>query len=95
VLPLLDFAGAKMLLLEEVVDEQLEAKGRVLAEKVVEHVLTCFWSLDPNASLELVVQGPITEAEEATRASIQDTAKLMAAWVQRSRKTHRAPTPVV
>jgi hypothetical protein len=55
VLPLLDFAGAKMLLLEEVVDEQLEAKGRVLAEKVVEHVLTRFWSLDPNASLELVV----------------------------------------
>jgi hypothetical protein len=35
VLPLLDSAGAKMMFLEEVVGEQLEAKDRVLAEKVV------------------------------------------------------------
>jgi hypothetical protein len=43
-IPLLDSAEAKMLMLEEVICDQLEAEGHVLAEKVVEHVLTCFWS---------------------------------------------------
>jgi hypothetical protein len=55
VFPVLDSAGAMMLMLEEVVGEQLEAEGHVLAEKVVEHVLMCFWSWDLNASLEPVV----------------------------------------
>jgi hypothetical protein len=41
VLPLLD-AAAKMLSLEEVSDEWMEAEGHMLAEKVAEHVLTCF-----------------------------------------------------
>jgi hypothetical protein len=59
VLPLLDSAGAKMLKLEEVVYDQLEAKGRVLAEKVVEHVLTCFRSWDPIISLDPVVLRPV------------------------------------
>jgi hypothetical protein len=44
VLPLLDSLGAKMLSLEEVVSEQLEVEGHVLAKKVAEHMLTCFWS---------------------------------------------------
>jgi hypothetical protein len=52
VLPVLDSVGAKLLTLEEVVDEQLEAEGHILAEKVVEHVLMCFQSWEPNASLE-------------------------------------------
>jgi hypothetical protein len=50
-----------------------------LAETVAEHVLTCFRSRDPLTSLEPVVQGPIAETEEAARASVQDTAKLVAA----------------
>jgi hypothetical protein len=70
VLPLLDSMGAKMLLLEEVVGEQLESEGRMLEEKVVEHVVACFRSWDLNASLEPVVQGPIAEAEEAAKASV-------------------------
>jgi hypothetical protein len=41
-LPLLDFAGAKMMKLEEVVCDQLEAEGHALGEQVTEHVLTCF-----------------------------------------------------
>jgi hypothetical protein len=41
-LPHLDSAGAKMLKLEEVIDDQLEAEGRTLAKVVVEYVLTCF-----------------------------------------------------
>jgi hypothetical protein len=55
VFPVLDSAGAMMLMLEELVGEQLEGEGHVLAEKVVEHVLMCFWSWDLNASLEPVV----------------------------------------
>jgi hypothetical protein len=70
VLPLLDSMGAKMLLLEEVVGEQLESEGRMLEEKVVEHVVACFRNWDLNASLEPVVQGPIVEAEEAAKASV-------------------------
>jgi hypothetical protein len=44
VLPMLDSMGAKMLRLEEVIREQLEAEGCVLVENVAEHVLMCFWS---------------------------------------------------
>jgi hypothetical protein len=52
VLPMLESTEAKMQSLEEVADEQLEAEGRTLVEKVAEHVLTCFLSRDPNMSLE-------------------------------------------
>jgi hypothetical protein len=44
VLPLLDSAGARMSWLEEVIEGQLEAEGRVLAQAVAEHVLMCFRS---------------------------------------------------
>jgi hypothetical protein len=40
--PHVGFRGAKMLTLEEVISEQLEAEGHVLAEKVAEHMLLCF-----------------------------------------------------
>jgi hypothetical protein len=40
------------------------------------------WSWDPQVSLEQVVQGPIAETKEATGASVQDTAKLMATRFQ-------------
>jgi hypothetical protein len=46
-LPLLDSAGAKMSELEDVVASRLEAKGRILAEAVTEHMLLCFHSHDP------------------------------------------------
>jgi hypothetical protein len=49
VLPLLDSVGAKILKLEEVVSEQLEAEGQVLAETVVEHVLTCYGARTPKS----------------------------------------------
>jgi hypothetical protein len=83
VLPMLESTGAKMQSLEEVVSEQLEAEGHALAEKVAEHMLMCFWSWDPNDSLEPVVQGPTTEAEEAARDSVQEVAKIVAARFQR------------
>jgi hypothetical protein len=45
---------------------KLEAEGCALVEAVAEYVLTCFWSYDPQISLEPVAQGPIAEMEEAT-----------------------------
>jgi hypothetical protein len=68
-----------MLMLEEVIGEQLESEGRILAEKVVKHVLTCFRSRDPNITLELVVHGPAVEVEEAARSSILEAARIVAA----------------
>jgi hypothetical protein len=51
VLPLLDSAGVKMSRLEEVVGARLEAEGRVLAQAMVEHMMMCFRSRDPQISL--------------------------------------------
>jgi hypothetical protein len=82
-LPLLDSIGAKMLKLEEVIGEQLEAEDHALAETVAEHVLTCFQSRDLLASLEPIVQGPVVEMEETARASVQNTTKLVAARFER------------
>jgi hypothetical protein len=45
----------------EVIGDQLEEEGHVLVEPVAEHVLMCFWSRDPQVSLESVVQGLIEE----------------------------------
>jgi hypothetical protein len=41
-LPVFDFMGARMLMLEEVVSKQLETEGGILVEKVEEHMLMCF-----------------------------------------------------
>jgi hypothetical protein len=49
VLRLLDSARAKISLLEEAVDDQLEAKGLILAQEVVKHVMLCFRSRDPRS----------------------------------------------
>jgi hypothetical protein len=75
-----------MLKLEEVDGGQLEAEGRALAKAVVDYVLTWFRSRDPQISLEPVVQGPITKMEEAARADIEDTAKLVAEQFERQPK---------
>jgi hypothetical protein len=67
---LLDFVGAKMLKVEEVVGNQLEAEGHVLVEKVAEHVLTCLWSRDPIISMDPVVLRPIAATYEAASSSL-------------------------
>jgi hypothetical protein len=77
-LPLLDSVGDKMPKLEEVCGSQLEGEDHALVKLVTEYVLTCFWSRDPQISLESVVQGPIIETEEAACAGIEGTMKLLA-----------------
>jgi hypothetical protein len=56
-----------MLKLEDVIGDQIEAKGHALAKAVVENVLTCFQSRDPRISLEPVVQQLTMETREAAR----------------------------
>jgi hypothetical protein len=82
VLLVLESIGAKMLTLEEVIREQLEAEGCVMEEKVVEHMLTCFRSLDPKVSLDPMVHGPTIETKEAARGSIQEAVKIVVARFQ-------------
>jgi hypothetical protein len=77
-LPLVDSVGAKMLKLEEVICDQLEAEGHVLAEKVAEHVLTSFWSRDPVVSLDPMMPGPVVGTEEADSSGIHEATKAVA-----------------
>jgi hypothetical protein len=56
-LRLLDSAFTKMLELEDVVANWLEAEGHILAEVVTEHVLLCLRNQDPQVSIEPMVQG--------------------------------------
>jgi hypothetical protein len=83
VLLLLDSAGAKMLKLEEVDGGQLEAEGHALVKVLVEYVLTCFRSQDPQISLEPMVEGPITEIAEVVHTGVEDTTKLVAELFER------------
>jgi hypothetical protein len=75
---LLDYAGAKMSELEDVIAIQLEAKGLILAEAVAEDVLLFFHNHDPQVSIEPVVQGPAKEVQEAAQVSVRETAKFIA-----------------
>jgi hypothetical protein len=70
VLPTLESEGAEMLRLEEVIVDELEAKGHVQVEKEVEHVLTYFRSRVPIISLDPIALEPVTEIEEAARGSV-------------------------
>jgi hypothetical protein len=83
VLPLLDSVRAKISRLEEAASNQLEAEGHILAQAVVEHMVLCFHSQDPQISLEPVLQGPAEELKEATRAGVEEAARVMAERLER------------
>jgi hypothetical protein len=69
-LPLLDYGGAKMLELEDVVTNRLEVEGRILVEAVVKYVLLCLHSQDPQVFLEPVVQGHAEQIPKAAQVNI-------------------------
>jgi hypothetical protein len=75
---LLDSAGAKLLELEDVVANRLEAEGRILAEAVAEHMLLCLRSQDPQVSLEPVVQGHAEQILEAAQVGVREAVKVVA-----------------
>jgi hypothetical protein len=60
--PELDSAAERLQRLESSLLACLEAKGRELAQMVVDHVLTCFRSHDPAISLTPVLEGPLPGA---------------------------------
>jgi hypothetical protein len=59
-----------MLELEDVIVNRLEVEARIMAEAVVEHVLLCLCSQDPQVSLESVVQGPAEQILEAAQVGV-------------------------
>jgi hypothetical protein len=63
-----------------IIGNQLEAMDCVLAERVVEHVLTCFRSRDPVISLDQVVLGPVAGTKEAASSGVHEAAKIVATW---------------
>jgi hypothetical protein len=91
VLPVLDSMGARMLTLEEVVNEQLEVKCHILAEKVAEHVLTCFWSWDPQNLPG--AGGARTHHRGGGGGQGQCPGCHQDRGCNASQKTHRAPAP--
>jgi hypothetical protein len=45
-------------------------------------MLLCFRSQDPQVSLELMLQGPAEEVQEAAQVGVRETAKLVAEWFE-------------
>ena len=84
-LPVLDSAAERLLRLDPTLRELLESEGRELCRAVAEHLLVCFRSHDPAISLDLVIAGPVEEAEAAAREGVQEVVATVAA------RFHRAP----
>ena len=61
----------------------MEAEGSRLCREVIEYVLMCFRSHDPAISLEPVIAGPVADAEDAARGSVQDVVGVVAERFQR------------
>jgi hypothetical protein len=83
VLPLLDSVGAKISRLMEAAGSQLEAKDRMLAQVVAEHMMMCFRSWDPQTTLEPVMQGPDEEPEEAAKTGVEEATRVVAERFER------------
>jgi hypothetical protein len=49
---------------------------------MAEHVLMCFRSWDLQVTLELVVQGPTEETEDAAQVGVHATVRLVAEWFE-------------
>ena len=54
-------------------------EGRGLAQAVAKHVLTCYWSWDPNFSLEPAREGVVEAEEEAAWEAVRGVAAEVAA----------------
>jgi hypothetical protein len=78
-LPVLDLAAERLRRLDSTFGSLLEAEGRELCRTVAEHVLVCLRSHFPDLSLEPVIVGPVADAEEAARASVQEVVEAVRA----------------
>ena len=79
-LPVLNSASDRLLCLEPILANQLEAEGRELIRMVAEHILTCLWSHDPAISLAPMVDGPMAETEASAREGVRDVVDFVAAY---------------
>jgi hypothetical protein len=55
----------------------------MLAQVVVEHMMMCFRSWDPQTSLEPVMQGPDEEPEEAASTGVEEATRVVAERFER------------
>jgi uncharacterized protein (DUF3084 family) len=85
-LPVLDSAADRLRCMDQILGARLEAEGSRLCRAVIEYILTCFRIHDPAISLEPVITGPVADAEDAARGSIQDVVNVVA------ERFHRDPT---
>jgi hypothetical protein len=83
ILPVLDSAAERLRRMESSVLERLEAEGRVVARVIVEYVLTCFRSHDPEIPLTPVLVGPVPETVAAAREGVQEAADIMVSRIER------------
>ena len=77
-LPVLDSTADRLRRLDQILGARLEAEGGRLYRAVIEYILTCFRSHDPDISLELVIASPVADTEDAAREGVQDTIEVVA-----------------
>jgi len=65
-----DTAAEHLRSLDQTLGARLKEEGRELCRVVVEHVLTCFRSHDPDVSLAPIIEGPVADAEAAAREGV-------------------------
>jgi DNA-binding transcriptional regulator YbjK len=82
-LPVLDSAADRLQRLDQILGARLEAEGSRLCRVVIEYILTCFRSHDPAISLGPVIAGPVADAKDAARGSVQDAVDVVAKCFQR------------
>jgi hypothetical protein len=82
-LPVLDSAADRLRRLDQILGARLETEGSRLCRAIIEYILTCFQSHDPDITLEPVIVGPVADAEDAARGSIQDVVDVVARCFQR------------
>jgi hypothetical protein len=69
-LPVLDSAADRLRRLDQILGTRLEDDGSRLNRAVIEYILTCFRSHDPDISLGPVIVGPVADTKDAARGSV-------------------------
>jgi hypothetical protein len=85
----LDSANEQLQELVAIVADRLESEGLAVARVAAEHVLTCFRSHDPAASLSPVLLGPLQETAAAAQEGVQEAVDIVVSRLER----HPSPGP--
>jgi hypothetical protein len=75
--------GAILPVLDSAAERLRRMESRVVARVIVEYVLTCFRSHDPEIPLTPVLVGPVPETVAAAREGVQEAADIMVSRIER------------